>query len=97
MEHLLIGDNSFLGISHLLQSRGRSRRLSLDTRDKVNVIEKAAFCGATGFTFSGDPSDFRVLKELKLSKRIGDDFAIFPVLPYAARYVRAVNEKGIMA
>ena len=95
MKHLLIGDNSFLGISHLSQSRGRSRRLSLDTNDKVKVIEQAASCGATGFTFSADPSNFQVLKGLEDSGKVGDGFAIYPVLPYAARYVRAVNEKGI--
>ena len=95
MKHLLIGDNSFLGISHLSQSRGRSRRLSLDTNDKVKVIEQAATCGATGFTFSADPTNFQVLKGLQVSNKIGRDFAIYPVLPYAARYVRAVNEKGI--
>lgn len=95
MKHLLIGDNAFLGISHLSQSRGRNRHLSLDTNDKVKVIEKAVSSGATGFTFSADPSNFRVLRSLASSDQIREGFAIYPILPYAARYVRAVNEKGI--
>lgn len=95
MKHLLIGDNAFLGVSHLSQSRGRSRRLSLDTDAKVKIIEQAASCGATGFTFSTDPTNFQILRSLAISDQIARDFAIHPVLPYAARYVRAINEKGI--
>jgi hypothetical protein len=95
LKHLLIGDNSFLGISHLSQSRGRSTGLSLETEDKVKIIEKAASCGATGFTFSTDPTNFQVLSGLASSNQIMEDFAVYPVLPYAARYVRVVNEKGI--
>ena len=95
MKHLLIGDNAFLGISHLSQSRGRNSRLNLNTNDKVKIIEKAVSSGATGFTFSADPSNFRVLKSLASSDQINEGFVIFPILPYAARYVRAVNEKGI--
>lgn len=95
MKHLLIGDNAFLGISHLSQSRGRSRHLSLDTEEKVKVIEQAASCGATGFTFSTDTTNFQILRSLVLSDKIAKEFAVYPVLPYAARYVRAINEKGI--
>jgi len=95
LQHFLIGDNSFLGISHLSQARGRSVGLSLGTEDKVKIIEKAASCGATGFTFSTDPTNFEVLRGLASSDQIKDDFAVYPVLPYAARYVRVVNEKGI--
>ncbi len=93
MKHLLIGDNSFLGISHLSQARGRSRRL--DTQDKAKVIEKAASCGATGFTFSADPSNFTLLRSLAESNEIKEEFAFYPILPYAARYVRTINEKGV--
>jgi hypothetical protein len=95
MKYRLIGDNAFLGISHISQSRGRSKQLSLDTEAKVKLIEAAGSCGATGFTFSADPTNFHVLRRLTVSDQISKEFAIYPVLPYAARYVRAINEKGI--
>ena len=61
----------------------------------MKIIEKAASCGATGFTFSADPTNFQILNGLASSDQIKEDFAVYPVLPYAARYVRVVNEKGV--
>jgi hypothetical protein len=51
-------------------------------------------CGADGFTFSTDPTNFRTLQSLVSSDQV-KEFGVYPVLPYAARYVRTINEKGI--
>jgi hypothetical protein len=74
---------------------GRQKALRLENDEIVRVIEKAVSCGATGFTFSTDSTNFRILRSLAVSDKIDSHFAIYPVLPYAARYVRDINEKGI--
>ena len=95
MKHLLVGDNAFIGHSHLSQTMGRQKALGLDNDEIVRVIERAVSCGATGFTFSCHPKNFRILRSLAASDKIDNHFGIYPVLPYAPQYVRAINEKGI--
>jgi len=96
VKHLLVGDNAFIGHSHMSQTMARKKVLRLERDEIVRVIEKAVSCGATGFTFSAHPTNFKVLQSLMTSDNIDAHFAIYPVLPYAARYVRTINEKGIM-
>jgi len=96
VKHLLVGDNAFIGHSHMSQTMARQKVLRLEHDAIVRVIEKAVSCGATGFTFSAHPTNFQILRSLMMSDNIDSHFAIYPVLPYAARYVRAINEKGII-
>ncbi len=61
----------------------------------VEIVETAASCGATGFTFSTHPVNLQILKALQDSGKITDGFGLYPVLPYAQAYVRLANEKGM--
>jgi hypothetical protein len=70
------------------------RQLHLETI--VEVVEEAVTHGATGFTFSVHPNNLEILRALSQAGTLDADFEICPVLPYAAGYVRAVNEKGIV-
>ena len=94
MNSLLIGDNPFIGVSHLSQLAARERVEKLRLEQIIKVIEKSISCGASGFTFSTHPTNFQILKGLKEAKALDDGFDLFPVLPYAEGYVRVSNEKG---
>ena len=93
----LIGDNGFIGVSHLSQERARERSEKLDVSEIVGIIEAANVAGASGYTFSTHPTNMQVLTALRRSKTLGDEFGLYPVLPYAQGYVRLANEKGIRA
>lgn len=95
MKNLLIGDNSFIGVSHLSQERARERVEKLDVKSIVEIIETAASSGATGYTFSTHPLNLKILSALQDSRKIGQKFGLYPVLPYAQGYVRLANEKGM--
>lgn len=94
LKNLLIGDNAFIGVSHLSQIRARQKfqQLRLDTI--VDVIAEGVACGATGYTFSVHPNNLQILTALEKTEKLGG-LEIWPVLPYAAGYVRTVNEKGM--
>lgn len=94
LRSLLVGDNSFIGVSHLSQARARSRAQELDIDAIVRVVYSAIEHGATGFTFSTHPTNLQVLEYMKLNP--GPKFQLYPVLPYAQGYVRTANEKGTM-
>jgi hypothetical protein len=95
LKTLLIGDNSFIGVSHLSQERARERIEKLDVKSVVEIIETAVSCGATGYTFSTHPVNMQILKALRDSGKIADGFGLYPMLPYAQGYVRLANEKGM--
>jgi len=95
MKTLLIGDNTFIGVSHLSQERARDRTDKLNIESILEVICSAFSCGATGYTFSTHPINSQVLDALGASGRVADQFDLYPVLPYAEGYVRLANEKGM--
>jgi len=94
LKMLLIGDNAFIGVSHLSQDRARSKLRTLGIGDMVSVIDKALSLGASGYTFSTHPTNYEILK---MMKNVGSKstFTLNPVMPYAEGYVRIANEKGM--
>jgi hypothetical protein len=92
---LLIGDNSFIGVSHLSQERARDRTNKLNVESIVEVICSALSSGATGYTFSTHPTNSQILEALGASDKFPGQFDLYPVLPYAEGYVRLANEKGM--
>lgn len=94
LKNLLIGDNAFIGVSHLSQVRARQKLQQLRLESIVDVIAEAVTSGAKGFTFSVHPNNLQILKALAEAGRLSE-IEIWPVLPYAAGYVRTVNEKGM--
>lgn len=94
MKTLLIGDNAFIGVSHLSQDRARNKLRTLSVGDMVSVIEKALSLGASGYTFSTHPTNYEILKVMK-NAGPKSTFTLNPVMPYAEGYVRIANEKGM--
>jgi len=92
---LLVGDNSFIGVSHLSQDRARERAEKLKVASIVKIIETAVDAGASGYTFSTHPINLQILAELKSSDKLKNELELDPVLPYAQSYVRLANEKGM--
>jgi len=52
VKELLLGDNPFIGVSHLAQERARQELREATLENKVKVVKAAIEGGATGFTFS---------------------------------------------
>lgn len=92
---MLIGDNAFIGVSHLSQERARARTDNLNVESIVEVICGALSCGATGYTFSTHPTNSQILEALGASGKTPSQFDLYPVVPYAEGYVRLANEKGM--
>lgn len=90
---LIIGDNSFIGVSHLSQERAMARTEKLDVSAIAEVIETAYNSGASGYTFSTHPVNVQILKAFR-ERVLGSEFQLYPILPYAQAYVRLANEKG---
>jgi len=90
----IVGDNPFLNISHLSQSKARER--VDDPGDPVfaaHLLRLALENGANGFTFSMCDSNLSILDNLDL-KGLDKGLGLYPVLPYAFEYVQKATQRG---
>ena len=95
VKELLLGDNPFIGVSHLTQDKAReeTREASLD--NKVMVFEAARKAGATGFVFSTHESNLELLTYLSVHRRdLLNAMNYYVLLPYVQSYVRRANIGG---
>ena len=93
----LVGDNPFLNISHLSQSKARER--SEDPSNPAfaaRLLRLAVENGANGFTFSVCDSNLAILDTLDLTG-LPDAFGLYPVVPYAFEYVQKATQRGGMS
>jgi len=95
IEELLLGDNSFIGVSHLSQERARAEVKEATIENKTMVIEAAVEGGATGFTFSTHESNLELLTYMSTHKRdVLNKLNYYILVPYAQSYVRKANVEG---
>ena len=91
---LLVGDNPFLNISHLSQSKARERVDNPgDPVFASHLLRLALENGANGFTFSMCDSNLSILDNLDLNG-LEQDLGLYPVLPYAFEYVQKATQRG---
>jgi len=95
VKELLLGDNPFIGVSHLAQERAREEQNEAALENKVRVIEAALEGGATGFTFSTHSSNLELLKYLSENRPdLAGRLNYYVLVPYAAKYVREATTTG---
>jgi len=91
---LLIGDNPFLGISHLSQERARVRGLNVTSPAEAGELLITALSnGANGFLFSVSEPTLAILDVWKRSER-WRPMTLYAIAPYAYEYVRAAVRLG---
>jgi hypothetical protein len=92
---LLLGDNPFIGVSHLAQEKAREEIAEGEIENKLAVFEAAVEGGATGFTFSTHPRNLELLTYLEDRRPdLIRHMSYYVVVPYAEAYVRKANMRG---
>jgi len=95
VKELLLGDNPFIGVSHLAHEKAREEQSEATIENKVRVIEAAVEGGATGFTFSTHSSNLELLKYLSENRpELAERLNYYILVPYAAKYVREATTTG---
>ena len=91
---LLVGDNPFLGISHISQNRARNRGNSLDDpKHCARLVALSIVNGADGFMFSACNKTLAILEGLRENEII-KDLDLYAIVPYAFEYVRLATQMG---
>lgn len=96
VREVILGDNPFIGVSHLAQEKARDEKADLSAMDmKINVIKAAMEGGATGFTFSTHQLNFELLQYMKKNCiDMLEKLNYYILVPYAQGYVRQANALG---
>lgn len=90
----LVGDNPFLGISHLSQNRARSRGKNVDDpKYCAHLVALSIENGANGFMFSVSDKTLFIVEELHKRGIIGNIY-LYSIVPYAFEYVRLATQTG---
>lgn len=95
IDSLILGHNPFIGVDHLSQERARSRLERGQRPDQV--AELVAYCGelgVKGLMLSTHPRAREILEPL--ASHGLTDLSLYPLIPYAQGYVRALNQKGVI-
>jgi len=91
---LIVGDNPFLGISHLSQDRARSRGNTLNNPEYcARLVSISVMNGANGFMFSVNDKNLSILRELRKEGTI-ENLELYAIVPYAYEYVRLATQAG---
>jgi len=95
VEEVLLGDNPFIGVSHLAHSKAREdSKLGVETF--AGVVIEAYRSGATGFTFSTHPTDLEILRVVReRAPEVLESLSYYPLVPYGMAYVRRSNLTGL--
>ncbi len=95
VEEFLIGDNPFIGVSHLAQVKARMELKEATLERKYQVLKTGIEAGATGFTFSTHESNLELLRFIKkMDPELLGKMSYHILVPYAQGYVRRANIHG---
>ena len=95
VSELLLGDNPFIGVSHLSQEKAREEKKGALVENEARVVEAAAEGGATGFTFTAHPANLELLTYLRThNEALVNSMNYYILVPYAQSYVAKANIEG---
>ena len=96
VREILLGDNPFLGVSHLAHEKARIEQSeAADLEAKASVLKAGLEGGVTGYTFSTHRVNLELLEYL--SRQYPEVVArlnYYILIPYAQGYVRRANVYG---
>ena len=96
VKEILLGDNPFLGVSHLAQEKARIERNEISRVEaKAEIVKAALEGGVTGFTFSTHSSNLELLKYMgRQHPEVLGKLNYYILIPYAHSYIRKANVIG---
>ncbi|MFZ8788950.1 MAG: hypothetical protein ACO2OZ_04700 [Acidilobaceae archaeon] len=96
VKEILLGDNPFLGVSHLAQEKARIERNEVSRVEaKAEIVKAALEGGVTGFTFSTHSSNLELLKYMgRRHPEVLGKLNYYILIPYAHSYIRKANVIG---
>jgi len=94
---LVMGHNAFFGVDHLSAQRGAARAASFaDPIRILDVIRDGRALGAQGMMMSTHDRAAGLCDLIRSDAALSADLKVYPLLPYAQKYVTRANEVGMV-
>jgi len=97
LDKIILGHNQFFGTNHMSSEKGLASATYFNKIENViELIEYAYDEGATGIMLSTHPNAINIKNAIQKNKKLNDNLNVYILLPYMAKYVRMMNEKGLI-
>jgi hypothetical protein len=97
LPRIVLGHNAFFGVDHLSTRRGAERTAYFsDIEHVMSVVNEAVSHGAGGLMLSTHPRATAITDRLRRERDLSQQLQVFPLLPYAQKYVTRANELGMV-
>jgi len=94
---IVLGHNAFFGVDHLSSARGAERAAHFaDPTRVLEIIHTAREHGAGGMMMSTHERAKPLAELIAKDASLANDFRVYPLLPYAQKYVTRANEVGMV-
>jgi len=95
LDRIILGDNQFFAVNHRSQeiSFAQAERFSKDEAI-LSVMRTARSRGINAMMLHSHPRAENICDALRAAPEKWNDFHLYPCIPYAFKYVMALNEKG---
>ena len=94
---IVLGHNPFFGVDHLSAARGSQRAAYFSDPSRIlSTIREARGAGADGMMMSTHERAAPLAELIAGDAALARDFRIYPLLPYAQKYVTRANEVGMV-
>ena len=94
---IVLGHNAFFGVDHLSAARGAERAAFFaEPRRILDVVSSSIEMGAGGMMMSTHQRAEGVCDLLRADTALAKRLQIYPLLPYAQKYITRANEVGLV-
>lgn len=94
---IILGHNAFFGVDHLSAARGSARAAYFAESTRIlETIHEAKNAGAGGMMMSTHERATPLAALIADDASLARDFRIYPLLPYAQKFVTRANEVGMV-
>jgi hypothetical protein len=92
---VVLGDNQFFAVNHMSQERSFAQAERFGTDGAILAVMRAAYDrGVRAMMLHSHPRAESLCEHVRSHPGDWKDFALYPTIPYAFKYVMALNEKG---
>ena len=92
LPRLLLGDNPFLGVNHMSESKAIRQGRTFDSSDRiVEIVRSSQSLGFGGLFYTVHD---RMVPAINVLAEVPGAFELIPALPYAHKYADLLTERG---
>ena len=97
LDGIILGHNAFFGVDHLSSARGAERAEYFSDPERIlHIVRLARDHGAGGMMMSTHERAAPLAALIAAEPDLAQSFRIYPLLPYAQKYVTRSNEVGMI-